>query len=209
MSHMSAGPLTEWTVVVPVKALDRGKSRLSTRTAAGRRALSLAFALDTVAAAVEAGPDVLVVGGDDVRDAVAALGARWTADPGGGINAAVEGVLAPLSGRSVAVLVGDLPALRADELRLALHAAAAVPRGLVADAAGIGSTLLCALPGTALKPAFGPRSRAAHKAAGAVELALPPVPGLRRDVDIEVDLWDAQRLGVGPATSRALAGGAA
>ncbi|MFN8169994.1 MAG: 2-phospho-L-lactate guanylyltransferase [Candidatus Nanopelagicales bacterium] len=202
---MSAAPLTEWTVVVPVKALDRGKSRLSTRTAAGRRSLSLAFALDTVAAAVAAGPSVLVVAGDDVREAVAALGARWHSDPGGGINAAVEHAAATLPDRPLAVLVGDLPALRPEELRAALDEARRVPRGLVADAAGVGSTLLTALSGQALRPAFGPRSRAAHRASGAVELALAPVPGLRRDVDTEVDLWDARRLGVGPATAAALA----
>lgn len=205
---MSPAPDLEWTVVVPVKALDRGKSRLSTRPAAQRRELSLAFALDTVAAAVAAGVEVVVVGGDDVRAAVEALGARWSADPGGGINAAVEHAYAALPPGPVAALVGDLPALRPDELAAALRAASGVERGLVADAAGIGTTLLTALPGVALAPAFGGRSRAAHKVSGAVELDLPSVPGLRRDVDTEVDLWDARRLGVGPATSALLDGGA-
>ena len=43
---------SEWVVVVPVKRLDRAKTRLSTRPAPERRALALAFALDTVRAAI-------------------------------------------------------------------------------------------------------------------------------------------------------------
>jgi 2-phospho-L-lactate guanylyltransferase len=49
-------------------------------------------------------------------------------------------------------------------------------------------------------PRFGGRSRAAHRAAGAVELMLEGIASVRRDVDTEVDLWDALRLGVGPRT---------
>lgn len=209
---MSDAPHPGWSVVVPVKALDRGKTRLSTRTAARRRELALAFALDTVRAAkaCPAVAEVLVVGDDDVRDAVAGLGARWLADPGTGLNAAIAEAEATLSGGSPrAALVGDLPALRPDELEVALGLAASVDRGLVADAAGIGSTLLTARAGVELGPRFGERSRAAHRSSGAVELAASPgaLAGLRRDVDTEVDLWDAVRLGVGPATTDALAHG--
>jgi 2-phospho-L-lactate guanylyltransferase len=208
MSHM--GTDLGWIVVVPVKALDRGKTRLSTRTAGHRRELALALALDTVRAAVSCPvvEDVVVVGDDDVREAVAALGARWLPDPGDGLNPAITAAVAELDPSSpVAALVGDLPALRPDELATALGLAAAVGRGLVSDAAGIGSTLLTATPGTALDPRFGGRSRAAHRASGAVELvaAAGVLAGLRRDVDTEVDLWDAVRLGVGPATTAALA----
>ncbi len=57
------------------------------------------------------------------------------------------------------------------------------------------------VPASSSTPRFGPRSRAAHAASGAVALEVGPVPGLRRDVDTEVDLWDAGRLGLGPATA--------
>jgi 2-phospho-L-lactate guanylyltransferase len=209
MSHMAAAPVTGWTVVVPVKALDRGKTRLSRRPAGERRGLSLAFALDTVAAALAcpAVGTVVVVGDDDVRDAVVALGAQWMSDPGTDLNAALRHVEAALGeDAAVAALVGDLPALHPDELGAALALAAEVGRGLVADASGIGTTLLTAAPGHPLEPRFGGRSRAAHKVAGAVELPIGrgSCPGLRRDVDTEVDLWDAERLGVGAATRAAL-----
>jgi 2-phospho-L-lactate guanylyltransferase len=68
----------------------------------------------------------------------------------------------------------------------------------VADAHGTGTTLLTAV-GTALLPAFGPGSAAAHLAGGAVPLA-GDWPGLLRDVDTPDDLRAALALGAGPRT---------
>ncbi len=203
---------TQWVVVVPVKRLDRAKTRLAARPGPDRRALALAFAVDTVRAALdcEAVIGVVVVTDDeDVRVAVADLGASWVPDaPDSGLNAALthgaDVVRLDTPGAWVAVLAADLPALRPEELARALDAAALVPRGFVADATGTGTTLLTAGPGADLDARFGPRSRAAHAASGAVALEPGPVPGLRRDVDTEVDLWDAGRLGLGPATGRLL-----
>ena len=208
----AAADVTDWVVVVPVKRLDRAKTRLSSRSAAQRRALALAFAVDTVRAALGC-PGVVgvVVVADDpeVRAAVAALGASWVPDePGAGLNEALthgaDVVRRDSPGAWVAVLAADLPALRSEELARALAAARQVPRGFVADAAGTGTTLLTARPGVALDARFGPRSRAAHAATGATALEPGPVPGLRRDVDTEVDLWDAGRLGLGVATASLL-----
>lgn len=199
----------DWVVVVPVKRLDRAKTRLSARPAPQRRALALAFALDTVRAALGCpGVVAVVVVTDDteVRTAVASLGASWVPDePGSGLNAALtHGADVVRRGSAdawVAVLAADLPALRPEELARALAAASRVPRGFVADATGTGTTLLTARPGVDLDARFGPRSRAAHAASGATALEPGPVPGLRRDVDTEVDLWDAERLGLGVATA--------
>ena len=202
------GTAADWVVVVPVKRLDRAKTRLSTRPAPERRALALAFALDTVRAALDC-PGVVgvvvVTDDDEVRAAVTALGASWVPDePDSGLNAALthgaDVVRRDYPGTAVAVLAADLPALRPEELARALDAASSVPRGFVADAAGTGTTLLTARSGVDLDARFGPRSRAAHAATGAIALEPGPVPGLRRDVDTEVDLWDAGRLGLGVAT---------
>ncbi len=208
----SPQPHRAWTVLVPVKRLDGAKSRLSTRTAGARRDLSLAFALDTVAAALAA-PGVagvhVVTDDDRVADAVRGLGAAVVADTsGGGLNDALrlaEEVLRADGAGALAALAGDLPALRPDQLGRALAAAAAHPRSFVPDAAGTGTTMLCAAAGTALDPRFGERSCAAHAASGAVRLDPADAAGLRRDVDTEVDLWDALRLGTGPATAAQLA----
>src|SRR6266540_2385770 len=109
--------------------------------------------------------------------------------------------LAP--GDGVAVLSADLAALRPDELGAALAASTPHRRAFVADAAGTGTTLLAARPGVALEPRYGGRSRAAHRASGAAELA-GDWPSLRRDVDTAEDLAAAARLGLGPATAAAL-----
>ncbi|HET7899701.1 MAG TPA: 2-phospho-L-lactate guanylyltransferase [Candidatus Nanopelagicales bacterium] len=200
------GPATSWTVVVPVKRLDGAKSRLSTRAAAVRRDLSLAFALDTVAAALAAGPAVHVVTDDErVAEAVRSLGAAVVTDSsGGGLNDALrlaEDVLRAGGAGDLAALAGDLPALRPGELAAALAEAGEHARAFVPDAVGTGTTLLCARAGTPLDPRFGARSCAAHASSGAARLSAPGAAGLRRDVDTEVDLWDAVRLGVGPATA--------
>ncbi|MBZ6197033.1 2-phospho-L-lactate guanylyltransferase [Streptomyces olivaceus] len=200
----------QWTLVVPVKPLARAKSRLSDTADEGvRPGLALAFAQDTVAAALAcpAVGDVAVVT-DDARAGreLRELGAAVVADePGGGLNAALaHGAAAVRAARPespVAALNADLPALRPAELARALAAAAQFPRAFLPDAAGIGTTLLTALPGRELAPAFGPDSRARHRASGAAELRLGAVDSVRQDVDTGSDLRTALVLGVGPRTA--------
>ena len=207
-----AGSDGGWLVVVPVKRLDAAKTRLSTRPAGVRRHLALAFALDTVAAALGAHgtAEVHVVTDDEeVGAAVGSLGAGWVRDStGAGLNEALRHAEQVLRRgrpqRDIAALAGDLPALSADVLGRALTLAAEHDRSFVADASGTGTTFLAARGGVPLDPRFGPRSCAAHAASGAARLDPGSSPGLRRDVDTEVDLWDAVRLGVGPATTLAL-----
>ncbi|CAL9433150.1 Phosphoenolpyruvate guanylyltransferase [Streptomyces sp. enrichment culture] len=204
----------QWTLVVPVKPLARAKSRLSdTADDAVRPDLALAFALDTVAAALScpAVADVAVVT-DDSRAGreLAALGAGVVSDePGGGLNAALAhaaaAVRAARPGSPVAALNADLPALRPAELARVLNAAAQFPRSFLPDAAAIGTTLLAAAPGSELDPFFGPDSRRGHRASGAVELGLDAVDSVRQDVDTGEDLRAALALGVGPRTAAAAA----
>jgi 2-phospho-L-lactate guanylyltransferase len=192
-------------VIVPVKQTARGKSRLATARADDRRELALAFALDTVAAAVASAAvrRVVVVTNDPGADAFVRLGADVISDqPDAGLNPAIVhgahhvAALDPSSG--LIGLAGDLPALTTEVFDLALSAAPS-RRWFVADAAGTGTTMLAA-SGERLAPSFGPHSRARHRAGGAVELELPGLTRMRRDVDTEVDLWDAVRLGVGVHT---------
>ncbi|PJE99312.1 2-phospho-L-lactate guanylyltransferase [Streptomyces carminius] len=205
------GNVPGWTLLVPLKPLARAKSRLA--AAAGdrlRSRLALAFAQDTVAAAA-ACPTVsgVVVVTDDPRAGaeLALLGARIVPDvPGAGLNAALEhgeaAVRARCPGAAVAALNADLPALRPDELARVLGAAREYPRAFLADAAGVGTTVLTAVGGTPLAPAFGGPSRARHLRSGAVEIVLPGVESVRRDVDTGADLAAALVLGVGPHTLR-------
>ncbi|MFD5298532.1 2-phospho-L-lactate guanylyltransferase [Streptomyces mutabilis] len=200
----------QWTLVVPVKPLARAKSRLADTAHDGvRPGLALAFAQDTVAAAL-ACPEVadVAVVTDDARAGreLAKLGAGVVPDePGGGLNAALAHgaavVRATRPARPVAALNADLPALRPAELTRVLAAATEFPRAFLADAAGIGTTLLAAAPGRELTPAFGMDSRARHRASGAVELQLEGVDSVRQDVDTGDDLRAALALGVGPRTA--------
>ncbi|MFC7308823.1 2-phospho-L-lactate guanylyltransferase [Streptomyces monticola] len=215
-TYTDRGAPPAWSLVIPLKPLLRAKSRLADAADAGLRpSLALAFAQDTVAAAV-ACPSVrdVVVVTDDARAVreLGALGARAVRDePAGGLNAALaHGARAARALRpsgAVAALNADLPALRSGELARVLDYAAAFPRAFLADAAGIGTTLLCAAPGVTLAPGFGGASRARHRASGAVELALSDVPSVRRDVDTLDDLEAALSLGVGPYTAAAAARG--
>jgi 2-phospho-L-lactate guanylyltransferase len=198
-----------WSVVVPVKVLARAKSRLAELADGDRRALVLAMATDTVAAALAcpAVRVVIVVSDDEhVRAAVAALGAEVSADrPRAGLNGAMragaEHAEARWPGMGRAGLTADLPALVQAELHAALSQAARTGESFVADAAGSGTTLYAASPGARFRPRFGPGSADRHRLAGAAELDIHATSGLRRDVDTIDDLRAAAALGLGPRSA--------
>jgi 2-phospho-L-lactate guanylyltransferase len=106
-------------------------------------------------------------------------------------------------GTGLAALTADLPALIPAELAGALRDAASSPgpAAFVPDAAGVGTTLYAVRPGGEFRPLFGGASRARHAAAGATELDLDVMTGLRRDVDTPDDLREALTLGAGPRTT--------
>ncbi|MEU6555411.1 2-phospho-L-lactate guanylyltransferase [Streptomyces sp. NPDC046915] len=204
----------QWTLVIPLKPLHRAKSRLADTAADGLRpGLALAFAQDTVAAALAcpAVADVAVVTSDALAGReLAALGARIVPDePGSGLNAALRHAAAVVRASRpespLAAVNADLPALRPLELSRVLSAAAEFPRAFLPDAAEVGTTLLAAAADRELCPAFGPDSRARHRASGAAELLLDAVDSVRQDVDTGEDLRAALALGVGPRTAAATA----
>lgn len=200
-----------WVVVIPVKHGADGKTRLAGALSAGaRERLVRAMAADTVAAACATASveRVVVVTADPVLRALLATSTELVDDPGGGLNAAVRAgtghVRAAYRDAGVAVLLGDLPALRADDLADALDRATVHDRALVPDADGTGTTMLTALPGVAIDPRLGVGSAAAHEGIGHVRLAVPATSTVRRDVDVPDDLAAVEGLGVGPATRAVL-----
>ncbi|CAM5670645.1 2-phospho-L-lactate guanylyltransferase [Streptomyces aurantiogriseus] len=202
----------QWSLVIPLKPLALAKSRLADTAADGLRpGLALAFAQDTVAAALAcpAVRDVAVVTDDALAGReLAALGARIVPDqPSSGLNAALTHAAAVVRATrpdsALAALNADLPALRPLELARVLDAAEEFPRAFLPDAAAIGTTLLAVAPGHELLPAFGTDSRARHRASGAAELRLDTVDSVRQDVDTGEDLRAALALGVGPRTAAA------
>lgn len=202
-----------WCLVVPVKRLHLAKTRL-TEDVPGRGAMALAFAADTVSAALRApGVAAVVVVTDDVvaADALRRLGADVIADtPDAGLNAALRHGAAHAARRhpgcAIGALSADLPALRPNELALALHRALGRGTAVVADTDGTGTTAYLVGPGHAFVPAFGPESLRTHADAGATVLADADLASVRRDVDTPADLDDAIALGVGVHTTALLAG---
>jgi 2-phospho-L-lactate guanylyltransferase len=183
----------DWTVLIPVKATSRGKSRIDL-PAGLRQELALAMALDTVSAAVRSARVVAVV--EDAADA-----ARLAAVPGvsvhrtsvTGLNESILDGLKSLSAGGgttgpVAALPADLPGLNSDELTEALRLCSAHRFAVVADHQGIGTTLLAATAPSALVPRYGRASFQAHLLAGATPIRLPAGSSLRWDIDTVTDL---------------------
>jgi 2-phospho-L-lactate/phosphoenolpyruvate guanylyltransferase len=202
-------------IILAVKRLTAAKTRLAPMfSAPTREKVVLAMLVDTLTAAARVGSvrRITVVTPDDVAAAAAAeLGADVLADPTpdghpdplNNAIAAAERMVSE-SATNIIVLQGDLPALQTQELVEAIAAARRHERSFVADRLGTGTAALCAF-GTALDPRFGLNSSAKHRDSGAIELT-GAWPGLRCDIDTPDDLAVARRLGMGPATSRAVAG---
>ena len=199
-------------LIIAVKRLEVAKSRLSELfSAQDRERVVLAMLIDTITAAraVESIASITVVTPDATAAAAARdLGAVPVDDPTPAahpdpLNNAIRVANARLRIPNVAVLQGDLPALRSVELSAALAAARAQPRSFVADRQGSGTCALIAFD-VPLDPMFGTDSARRHRRDGAVELT-GDWPGLRCDIDTQQDLADAHLLGLGPATAEILA----
>ncbi|WP_394769376.1 2-phospho-L-lactate guanylyltransferase [Lacisediminihabitans sp.] len=182
--------MTDWWIVVPVKGTAHAKSRFGGSLGA-HAPLARAIALDTVEAALATAGvrGVLVVTSAEASADFAGIGATVVVETGrpGLASAIAQGIELATPGSStgdgIAVLLGDLPALTAEELGHALELAAAHRLAMVPDAAGTGTTLITAVGPVVHVPAFGVGSAAAHAAAGYVALPVSAASGLRRDVD--------------------------
>lgn len=199
-----------WAVIIPVKPTAVGKSRLELTTV-DRVTLARAIALDTIAAAAACpSVDQVYVVTDDgalIARAFDIPGLRFVPEDDGtgrprGIDAAVAvGADAAGVGMPRAALLGDLPALRPEDLDAALTAAGRLDRGVVPDAEGTGTTLVTAGSGIPLLTSFGAQSYARHLALGCVPLEIADTSSVRHDVDTSDQLEVATGLGLGPRTA--------
>ncbi len=210
MPDTSPHPLTdEFAVVVPVKPPAFAKSRLHDLGDDARRDLATAFAVDTVTAALgcpvvrrvlvvtddhELARGLLDLGVDVIPDGT-------TDDLNGTLLLAARELHRRHPGLRLVALCADLPALRSEELGLALAASDDERMSFVADAEGVGTTAVAAPRLEVFRPSFGTGSRRRHLEGGAHEVDGVDVPSLRRDVDDRHDLVEAMRLGVGSRTS--------
>jgi 2-phospho-L-lactate guanylyltransferase len=206
---MYAPDIDRWRLIVPVKGRLTAKSRLHPPAGVARADLAHAFALDTISAAVDCMPPahLVVVTSDQLTAAfVHDQGGTVVADQGDGLNSAIRHgaryVARVLGPGPTAVLLGDIPSLRSQDLVDALSACLRHQRALVPDASGTGTVLLSALSPQDLYPHFGKDSARKH-ARHCVLLELD-LPALRNDVDDDQGLRHAVALGVGRHTAAVL-----
>ena len=201
--------IDRWRLIVPVKGQLAAKSRLNPPDGVARADLAHAFALDTITAVLACmPPTALVVVTSDELVASYVEDHRGTVIPdnGHGLNPALrQGIIyveAALGPGPTAVLLGDIPTLRPEDLIEALSACAVHRQAMVPDAAGSGTVLLSALSPHDLHPRFGPGSADQH-AHHCVRLDLD-LPALRTDVDDDIALRRAVGIGVGKHTAAVL-----
>lgn len=200
----------QWSALVPVKA--GAKSRLDPDPEVRAR-LSAAF-LNDVLTALSGAPeidDVVVVTDDPSLRAELSSHVRRHLTKARGLNAELVEALHELGSRPVMIVAADLPCLNSDAVSSVLQLAQSTTHAFVTDTQGLGTTTLLAHAANDCVPMFGVRSHARHAQAGYRELTANTAAQssllvrARRDVDTALDLWDAIRIGVGPASTAALA----
>jgi len=190
---LNSASLASIRLVLPVKALTKAKSRLSTDGAARRIAAEFMFKRTLRIATASLDPRQVVVVTSDATVAKHARnsGAQVWRDSVADLNPALRLALAELrsfdSRSTLVVLVVDLPRLHVAQLRLALAEAATSRVPLhVADHRGTGTTFVSIPPDTDLPMVFGEDSAARFAELGSVQMAGAP-PGLRTDLDTPDD----------------------
>jgi len=188
------------TAVVPLKALDRAKGRLSGELDAGQRRDLMAWMFTRVVAACAASPSVgriLAVVGDRTGAELAhRCGVEALVEAQPGLRAALAAADELLEASGSLIVAADLPLARPTDLDTVVAAGAA--RGgrvvAVAPTRDGGTGALLRLPGHVIPTAYGPGSARAHlDAARAVDAAAVrvTVPGLELDVDDAPSLREA------------------
>lgn len=194
--------------VIPLKRLDRAKSRLAGVLSPGERAtLALSLAERTFAALCDSGvcARLVVVSPDTAALAWAeARGAVALAQPGAGLNAGLvltRDWAVAQGATSLLVALGDLPLLTAEETRRFVMGSRLHERvvALAPDRARDGTNLLLARPAALAPFAYGRGSFARHQRM-ALRLGLHTVefaaPGAAFDVDTPADLAELIARGV-------------
>lgn len=201
-----------WTAIIPIRSFTAGKTRLRIPSV-DTRSIIEAFTDDVILACTrcpQISRTVVVSPDPEVLDHAGERGCQVLAEGAAtGINEAILEARSEVSGPVIAIL-GDTPCITSSTLTMVLSQAHDHDVSFVSDTSGVGSTMWCAQSDSSATPHFGHHSRAEHRAHGAVELgarnASPEWARARRDVDTDIDLWDAIRLGTGPASRTLLAG---
>lgn len=193
---MSAAPdvLQRVRLLLPVKALDKAKSRLRLDDAARRTVARLLFenTLDVALECLDPGQVFVVTSDGWVTEVAAQRDVAALDDTSGELNASVDRGLRSLGRRfpcaPLAVLVTDLPMLTPSVLRSALTDAgtSACPRHVV-DHRGTGTTFISVPPRMTFRMQFGPDSARRFRDAGSEAMPFAPRE-ISHDLDFRADL---------------------
>jgi 2-phospho-L-lactate guanylyltransferase len=185
----------ELSLILPIKDTARAKSRLDLPRIE-RRQIAMALARHALEVATQCLPacQIYVVTSDhEVRELAGGLGACVIADPGRGLNQAIECGMKEAAcrdpRRGVVVLVCDLPEVNASALNafFRMIESSAAEAMYVADRSGHGTTAVSCPPGVAVRMVFGQDSAARFAALG-FRLAANAPRELRSDLDTLNDL---------------------
>ena len=189
-------------LVLPVKPVQQGKSRLAPHVGAvARRALNLALFVRTLGVAARfPGPDrTLVISRcPEVLRLAHAQGTATLAEAEPGLNEAVSQAVAALPqarGEPIVIVACDLPLVSQEDLKLLVKPGELV---LATDRAGSGTNALCLPAGVPFRFHYGVGSRLRHVAEAALH-GLPcrvlQRPSLAFDLDNFDDYCEWQRIG--------------
>ncbi len=214
VSSGARADLARLHVVVPLRTLEGGKTRLGAALDAEEREELIVGMLRHVLAVIDAwggAADVLVVSPDPVLLSIAATaGARTLRQRGGDLNDGLRlGIADVVAGGATAVLIvpADLPLVEPAALARLCEAAdatlaAGAGRPLVAIApadARTGTNGLLLSPPGVIEPAFGPDSLRAHleaarRAGASVQVVTDELLGFDLDTPADVERLAPERL---------------
>jgi len=185
-------------LVLPLKSLHEGKTRLSSTLDAGERSALigrlLAHVLDQAAVFPGLQNTILVSACEDARARAEQRGTRVLDEPVPGLNPALGRAL--LAARALAydklmIVACDLPLLDADDLRCLAGAASRQAIALAPDRTGLGTNGMCLPAGIDFPFSFGEDSFARHCATVTrlgLQVARVERARLAFDVDTYADL---------------------
>ena len=183
-------------VVMAVRPVDEGKSRLSDAlTAEQRKILNIKMfrhVFDVVRKIVPADHIVVISRSGILLDEARSGGAHGEAETGRELNAALteaSRIAVERGATALLTLSSDLPFLEAGDVRAMLDAEGDVV--IATDRVRIGTNALLMRRPFAIPYRYGGESLAAHKAAAAeagLSITVVERPGLARDIDTPADL---------------------
>lgn len=188
-------------MLIPVKSLEEGKSRLSGLLSKKKRAeLSFRLFNTVLNAAIEAvKPDnIIVVSRDlDVLSTAVERGTRyWGKEKGKNLNQALSDAI-PVSAESILALHADLPRVSSDDIRAIIETGRESPIVLTSDRMGLGTNAVYMRPPKLINFYFGDMSFSKHVKEARRVGVTPKIlkrEGLEFDLDTPEDYLHLSRL---------------